>query len=261
MKALPKGLPADGNDSMETGGPGPGTPSVVSGGFTPTPFWSDRDVPFVAVIGLHRSGSSCLADVLHHLGVHMGDELTGYEPAGGFEAIGLAALCEAAYPFPDTEPALPHDEVVARLRQHVAHVCASAARQGKQMAGGKYPQLCGMGAALREACGDRLRVIHIDRALDESIASLRDRSRCATGWLRADDAQVDRVQRWLWEAKQDLLLQVPHLTVAFADLLADPRREIERIVAWLELAPSEDAVARAVAHVQPERPAHSRTRA
>jgi hypothetical protein len=242
---------------MET--EGPGTWSVVSGGFTPTPFSSD--VPFVAVIGLHRSGSSCLAGVLHHLGVHMGDELTGYEPIGGFEAVGLVSLCEAAYPFPDTEPALPHDEVVARLQEHVTHVCASASRQGKQMAGGKYPHLCAMGAALRAACGDRLRVIHIDRPLDESIASLRDRSRRETGWLHADDAQVERVQHWLWGAKQDLLQEVPHLTVAFADLLADPRREIARIVAWLELAPSEGAVARAVAHVHPERPAHSRTRA
>jgi hypothetical protein len=242
---------------METERPGPGTWSVVSGGFTPTPFWNNRiqssDVPFVAVIGLHRSGSSCLAGVLHHLGVHMGDKLTGYEPAGGFEASDLAKLCEAAYPFPETEPALPHDEIVARLRQHVAHVCASAARQGKQMAGGKYPHLCAMGAALREACGDRLRVIHIDRPLDESIASLRDRSRRATGWLHADDAQVERVQRWLWEGKQDLLRDVPHVSVAFVELLADPHREIERIVAWLGLAPPEDAVARAVAHVQPKR--------
>src|ERR1700694_5559510 len=100
-------------------------------GFTPTPFWKGHriqqsDVPFVAVIGLHRSGSSCLAGVLHNLGVHMGDELIGYEPTGGFEATGLAAVCEAAYPFPNTEPALPHDEVVARLRQHVTDVCASA---------------------------------------------------------------------------------------------------------------------------------------
>jgi hypothetical protein len=127
------------------------------------------------------------------------------------------------------------------------------------MAGGKYPHLCGMGAALREACGDRLRIIHSERPLDESIASLRDRSRHATGWLHVDDAQAERVQRWLWEAKHELLQELPHLSVAFADLLADPRREIERIVAWLELAPSEDAVARAVAHVRPERAAHSRT--
>jgi hypothetical protein len=231
--------------------------SDISSEFTPTPFWTGHgtqqsDVAFVAVIGLHRSGSSCLAGVLHHLGVHLGDELGGYEPTGGFEAVGLASLCEAAYPFPDTEPALPHDEVVARLRRHVTHVRSSASQQGKQMAGGKYPHLCRMGAALREACGDQLRVVHIERPLDESIASLQERSRHATGWLRIDDAQAERVQRWLWEGKHDLLRQVPHLTVSFAGLAADPGREIKRIVAWLDLTPSEDAVARAVEHVRPE---------
>jgi hypothetical protein len=233
-------------------------PSRQNVGFTPTPFRAvDRaehaNMPFVTVIGLHRSGSSCLAGVLHNLGVHMGDKLTGYEPTGGFEAVELMVLCESAYPFPSTEPAMPQGEIVAQLRRYVAHVRATAARQGKHMAGGKYPHLCAMGMALREVCGDRLRVIHSERPLDESIESLKDRSRSATGWMAADEQQVERVQRWLWEAKHELLRQVPHLDVAFADLLAAPLPEIERIVSWLDLEPSEEAVARAVAHVRPKR--------
>lgn len=225
-------------------------------GFTPAPPPNDDDngrldVPFVAVIGLHRSGSSCLAGVLHNLGVHMGEMLTGYEPTGGFEAAELMAICESAYPFPSTEPALPQSEIVSRLTRYVAKVCTAAAARGSRLAGGKYPQLCAMAGALRYACREQLRVVHIDRPLEESIASLKERSRKETGFLAAGDADVEHVQRWLWHEKQELLGQVPHVDVTFADLLAAPRREVERVASWLEIAPSEEAVAKAVAHVRP----------
>jgi hypothetical protein len=235
--------------------------SDISGRFTPMPFASAAPtanaMPFVAVIGLHRSGSSCLAGVLHLLGVHMGDLLGGFEPTGGFEAFDLAELCEDVYPFPQTEPRLPHGEVVRRLRRYVAEACRSAARQAKQLAGGKYPHLCAMGDPLREVCGARLRVIHIDRPLEESIASLQTRSRRASGKIAAKDADAERVQRWLWHSKQEFLRQVPHLDVQFADLLADPRAEIERVAAWLRISPPDYSVARAVEHVRPERATHS----
>jgi hypothetical protein len=213
-------------------------------------------VPFVAVIGLHRSGSSCLAGVLHNLGVHMGDNLTGYEQTGGFEATELMALCESAYPFPSTEPAISQAEIVARLRRHVVKVCAAAAGKGKRLAGGKYPHLCAMGDALREVCGEQLRVVHSERPLEESIASLRERSRKETGWLAADDPAVERLQHWLWDAKEGFLRQVPHLDVRYADVLAEPRREVERIASLLGTTPSEEEVASAVAHVRPKSRRH-----
>ncbi|HEX3453381.1 MAG TPA: hypothetical protein VHS03_02050 [Gaiellaceae bacterium] len=205
------------------------------------------------MIGLHRSGSSCLAGVLHNLGVHMGEMLTGYEPTGGFEAAELMAICESVYPFPSTEPALPQTEIVATLRRYVAKVCTTASDRGNQLAGGKYPQLCAMGAALQSACGEQLRLVHIDRPLEESIASLKERSRKATGFLAAGDAEIECLQRWLWHEKQQLLGRVSHVDVTFADLLAAPRREVERVAAWLEITPSEEAVAKAVAHVRPRR--------
>jgi hypothetical protein len=52
------------------------------------------DAPFSAFLGPHRSGTSCVAMVMLHLGVHMGNELGGYDATGGGEAIGLAKLCE-----------------------------------------------------------------------------------------------------------------------------------------------------------------------
>ena len=66
--------------------------------WTQTRFFNDAknadhsDAPFFAVLGPHRNGTSCVAMVMHHLGVHMGNELGGYEATGGVEAIGLANL-------------------------------------------------------------------------------------------------------------------------------------------------------------------------
>jgi hypothetical protein len=183
----------------------------------------------------------------------MGEMLTGYEPTGGFEAVELMAICESAYPFPSTEPALPQNEIFAALRRYVTKVCTRAVHRGSQLAGGKYPQLCAMGAALQYACGGQLRLVHIDRPLEESIASLKERSRKETGFVAASDVEVEHVQRWLWHEKRELLGQVSRVDVTFADLLAAPRREVERVAAWLEITPSEEAIAKAVAHVRPGR--------
>lgn len=229
--------------------------SNIKGKVMPTRYWNrhrvhDETMPFVAVIGLHRSGSSCIAGVLHKLGVYMGDHLGGYEPSGGYEARGLARLCERAYPFPSTERHVGDEELVAGLRRHVQRVRGAARVRGCAMAGGKYPHLCAMGDVLRMAVGDRLRIVHIDRPLEHSIASLQARSRRSTGWLRIDDEQADVVQRFLWEQKRALLDNAVSLTVDYRNLVENPRREIDRLVDFLGLDPRADDRAHAQAHVE-----------
>ena len=56
---------------------------------------------YIVVLGLHRSGSSCLAMMLHKLGIHMGKNLVGIEGVrgGGGEAADLMKICEKAMPF------------------------------------------------------------------------------------------------------------------------------------------------------------------
>lgn len=206
--------------------------------------------PFVAIIGLHRSGSSAVAGVLHHLGVHLGNQLGGYEPRGGFEAVTLAHLCERAYPFPSTERVVPREQLVRELRSFI-HEKRREAHWLNTIAGGKYPHLCAMGGELQEACADprNLRVIHINRPLEDSIASLKARSAKETGWLHIAEEQAEAVQRWLWDRKSAFLADVEHLTVEFDDLLADPTAEVARIVEYLNLAPTGEQRAAAIAHI------------
>jgi len=226
-------------------------------------FWSGepRDSqtlpPFVAVIGLHRSGSSALAGVLHKLGVHLGNQLGGYEPTGGFEAVTLAHLCERAYPFPSTTLAVPREQLMRELRDFI-HEKRREAYWKNTITGGKYPHLCAMGDELREICGDALRVIHIDRPIDESIHSLKKRAAKETGWLRITDDQAEAVQRWLWERKTAFLAEVEHLTIEFDDLRTNPATQIERIIDHIGVEPTDTQIASANSHVRTESPAASR---
>ena len=106
------------------------------------------------------------------------------------------------------------------------------ATQRGTIAGGKYPHLCVMGEELTAICGDGLRVIHINRPLEESIESLKRRSRLANGWLRITDEQAEAVQRWLWAGKEAFLKEVAEtslwgcpLTIEYDDLLQDPEKQ------------------------------------
>lgn len=220
--------------------------------------------PPVWVIGLHRSGSSVTAGILHRLGVHMGNRLIGYENrgTGGFEARGLAKICERAYPFPATEPAIDPAVTKRQLRAWLDHRMREAAHRGT-VAGGKYPHLCFLVDMLLELEPES-RFIDIDRPLDESIRSLTDRSAKARGWLRATPEQCEKLQRALDAAKRAGVAKIESLataglarlgdpagrsdsessrasgpallTIHYHDLLADPSAHVDRIIAFLGLS-------------------------
>ncbi len=73
--------------------------------------------------------------VMHHLGVHMGNELGGYEATGGGEAIGLANLCEKAMRFPAIDPKIPDGQLAKQLKAWIVTRKAEAIRD-RTVAGG-----------------------------------------------------------------------------------------------------------------------------
>lgn len=209
---------------------------------------------FIAVVGLHRSGSSCVAMMLHKLGVNMGDRLVGWESrnGGGGEAAGLAKICERAARFPSAGLTQPADQVARNLRHWIGGRVTKARKTGIRV-GGKYPHLCAMGGMLKDICGKGLRVVHCNRPLAESIDSLQRRSRAAKGWLNASDEQCERVQQWLWEEKTRFISSLPQkqvLTVEYADVLSRPSLVVERMVGFLGLRPTEEQRSSAVSHVK-----------
>ena len=222
--------------------------SDISWRNVPERWWDGRtpqDSIFVAVIGLHRSGSSCVAMMLHKLGVNMGDRLGGYESkhGGGGEAAGLASICERAARFPSTSI---RSRASAELQ---LSGWIHRRMKNHKISGAKYPHLCVFGSALRNACGRGLRVIHCDRPLEDSVESLRRRSRLCTGWLAASDEQCDAVQRWLWSHKTEFLESCDHYNVRYENLLADPSEAVDGIIDYLGISPSPEQRAAAISHV------------
>lgn len=86
------------------------------------------DAPFFAALELQRSGTNCVAMVMNHLGVNMGNELGGYEATGGGEAIGLAQLCEKAMLFPAINPKIPDSQLSKQLKARIIACKAEANR-------------------------------------------------------------------------------------------------------------------------------------
>lgn len=210
---------------------------------------TSRGQCFVAVVGLHRSGSSAIAMMLHKLGVSMGDKLAGYESVhgGGGEAVGLANVCEWAARFPQPGISVPRN----KLRDRLSAWIRRRLRKGG-IAGGKYPHLCAMGDELMGICGENLRVIVCDRPLDESIDSLKRRSAKSRGWLAASDDQCESVQRWLWGERERFLAAMPAKsvhTIHYNELIENTEEIVDSAVSFLGIEPTDDQRAAAISHI------------
>jgi hypothetical protein len=233
--------------------------SNISGKTPPERWWNGKRAAspaepkrFVAVMGLHRSGSSATAMVLHKLGVSMGDRLGGWEGrhGGGGEAVGLAAICERAARFPATEIGMDRLELARQLSGWVRKRLAA-----RPLAGGKYPHLCAMGPELLAAAGDGLRVVVCDRPLEESVESLQRRSRLARGWLAVSDEQAEAVQRWLWAERESFLETLPESSlcrVSWEAMRNHTAAVVVDLVAFLGIKPTPDQVAAAIGHIRAE---------
>jgi hypothetical protein len=209
---------------------------------------------FVVVLGLHRSGSSCIAMILHKLGINMGDNLGGYEGrnGGGGEAQRLAQICEQAAIFPSTTINIPKEVLEKKLKDWITERMVKARRQNT-IAGGKYPHLCAFGDQLINILSDNIRIIHCDRPIEESIDSLKRRSKNCKGWLNITDEQAEKVQSWLWENKNNLLSKIrPEyvLNLNYKKLLEDPQSEIDNIIRFLNINPTNEQRHSAIKHVK-----------
>lgn len=205
-------------------------------------------VGFVAVVGLHASGSSCLSMVLHKLGVNMGDKFA-YRPDSG-EAISLAHICESAIPRIGMGFSMKQEKLRNKLTGWITQRRKKGMAEGF-LPGGKYPHLCVMGDHLQHIVGDLLKVVHINRPLEDSIQSLSRRSDIRG---TVSPQQVEAHQRWLAEGKEQLLSDIPDerkITIEYNDLVADPKGQIDRLIPFLHITPTEGQILGAVNHVNP----------
>lgn len=204
------------------------------------------EATIVAVLGQFRGGTSAVAGVLHALGVDMG---SGWPPSrrtnrhGTFEDRALARLCRRAFREPGVVERMPPPRRVRRLRRWAARRTAGVS---PRVIGAKHPTLCLCIPQLL-AAWPAVRFVAVDRPASESVASI---ARAMTAWS-ADQAEA-ATRRLIETRDQDLAAAGRTvLRVAYHDLLADPAREVDRLIEYLGLIVTPETRAAAIATVDP----------
>lgn len=207
----------------------------------------------IFVFGTHSSGTSCVAGVLHHLGVNMGDRFSGVygnDPEGScsFEAIQLAWICEQSLPLGATEIQTPVSLLEDRLSRWIAER-KKKWEQGSPAIGGKYPQLCAFTKILERICGESLYAVFVDRPLEYSLKSIVSRPD-----VRTDRAAVIEHMKWLHHEKEQFRRRLPSsraITIEYELLIQEPRREIRRLIDFVGMDVEDMSVEKALRHVRP----------
>jgi sulfotransferase family protein len=190
----------------------------------------------VAVLGLYRSGSTAVAGVLHHLGVDMGAPFFH----NFYESAWLSKKLRVWWNEPNNIEKAPASKRVRVLKQWIE----KQERNGAKCVGMKHPLLSLCGPDLLEAWGSSVRFIWTWRPLDKSIHSLHKLK-----WW--SDEKSEAMQKTLWDASAKFLENREHLRIDFAQMMADPRGQITRLVDYLGLEPSAEQLATAIESIQP----------
>jgi hypothetical protein len=193
----------------------------------------------VAVLGSNRSGSSCVAGVLHLLGVSMGERFQKPDkanPKGYFEALGLKPIVRK------------RQSSRARV-QELRKWRDTRARTNPTIFGGKYYQMCHIVSDLAKAWPG-MKVIATDRPVAEILASIE---RAGFRKQIPMSRRESRVRRLIADRDRDLAaLKIPTLRVAFSELVLSPMEVIDKIVEFLGISPTEQQRADAAAFVDPK---------
>jgi len=224
--------------------------SNISAKNQPEHFWrgaaniAHRSIPsVVAVVGQFRGGTSCVAGILHNLGVSMGRQLMKpgkANPYGFFEALPLARTCRRAFKEPWLKEQIPYRQRVAQLR-----AWAEGRHRHGRVIGAKHPTLCLMIPDIAEAWPE-LRIVAVERPAAESEASI---ARHNWGW--PPEARQTVLRNMI--ATRDAALpaaKVPVCRLPFREVLADPPAAVDRLIEFAEISPTPEQRAAALAHVR-----------
>lgn len=226
--------------------------SNIYGRHVPIRFWAnaaslerkqmDTLLPVVAVLGPFRSGTSCIAGMLHNLGVSMGEAFEPpqpYNPKGNYEALWLAKMCREFFREPEMRESVPYVERVKRLRKWLTDRSGIG---GRSIIGAKHPTLCLMVRDIAEAW-PKLKIIAVDRPVEESINSA-----LAVGWLPTAETVIPAMVK----ARDDALtaLNLPVLRVHYHEVIENPQDVCERLIAFCGIRPQKVQIDSAIAFVE-----------
>jgi len=189
----------------------------------------------VPVLGLYRSGSTVVAGVLHHLGVDMGAPYFG----GYYESDWLSKQLRIWWDEPRLQEKVPQTERVRVLAEWIQ----KREQAGARWVGMKHPLLSLCGEDLIKAWGEQTRFIRCCRPLPESVESMQ------RGLGYKGDAEL--LQGTLLNALEAFFTGREHLQIQFSDMMDDAEHQLRNIIDFLEINPTEENIAAALAYVKP----------
>ena len=188
----------------------------------------------IAVLGVYRSGSTAVAGALHHLGVDMGPPF--FE--GFYESAGLSKQLRRWWDKPRLVEKVGQAKRVRVLEQWIKEREAGGAR----WVGMKHPllSLCGEDLVQAWGAGDALHPL----------------LPAAEGFHRLAEAPGPKVdgefmQGTLMAALDRFFAGREHLAIEFADLMSNPRREVERLMEYLQITADAEQIEAAVHFIEP----------
>ena len=189
----------------------------------------------VVVLTTGRSGSSCVAQMLHELGCNMGDQLAHPHPG---EAHVNPTYCEPLDLLPagwGWSSAVAGDWAFERVRDHASRMRLRCSLFGIKLPGFAHnPNLAV--AAIASAGVERIKFVHSARGLDESVKSL-----VKTGWQTSSDRARDHLG-FRSKSIQEFLGNVPATnqhTIEFDRLKRSPETEAARLAEFIGQTDSE----------------------
>lgn len=192
----------------------------------------------IAVVGPFRGGTSCVAGMLHKMGVSMGDDFRPPKtanPRGFFESESLGNICRQSFPEPWLKELTDAKWRVDRLREW-------AAIRNRGIFGAKHPTLCLMVPDMLAAWPD-LRIVSVQRPVTEVQRSLTD-----LGWGWPAEAVEQQVPRMVRE-RNAYLTAVPHLEIPYRFCVERPDKASVLLADFAGVSPTSEQLADAAAHV------------
>ena len=187
----------------------------------------------IAVLGVYRSGSTAVAGALHHLGVDMGPPF--FE--GFYESAGLSKQLRRWWDEPRLVEKVGQAKRVTRVGAMDQGAGRGRGKVGRNEASAAVAMRRGPGAGV--GAGD---AVHPLLPLEDSIDSLKRLGRTVNG---------EFLQGTLVAGLDRFFAGREHLAIEFADLMTNPRREVERLMEYLQITAEAERIEAAVHFIEP----------
>lgn len=172
----------------------------------------------VFVVGVPRSGTSLASGILHHLGVHMGDEFCGdanWNPKGSYAELKIEMWCETSFELYEARFTRESEEEIKK------HLLAKSGLWGN-----KSTRLFCCYDILRQCVPER-RFIVTSRHQDESIASYAKVTGCEEHGREIITAGNRKVREFVTQCSD------PVLHIPFDAAINEHRRTVASIAKFI----------------------------